>query len=42
MPKKKSPDDNIEGVDEEALNEAEETGYEDIESDSEDYSNEDW
>ena len=38
-----SPDDNINGVDEDAQwVETEHTGYEDIESDSEDDSNDDW
>ena len=36
------PEDNIDGVDEDALIDCEETGYEDIENDSEDDSNEDW
>lgn len=37
------PEDNIGGVDEDAnFVEAESTGYEDIENDSEDDSNEDW
>lgn len=36
-----SPDDNIGGVDEDALIDAEETGYEDIENDS-DEDNSDW
>ena len=37
------PDDNIGGVDEDGLVvEREHTGYEDIESDSEDDSNDDW
>jgi len=38
-----TPDDNMDGIDEDAdFVETEETGYEDIESDSEDDSNEDW